>query len=50
MAFYQLPRYTDDVDLNEKLRQWKDYYNADMPHASLVGKIFYEVLRERLAG
>jgi transposase InsO family protein len=47
--FYQLLSYTDDVDLYEKLRQWEDYYNHNRPHASLMGKSPYEVLREKLA-
>ncbi|HBX61776.1 MAG TPA: hypothetical protein DEG63_01555, partial [Flavobacteriaceae bacterium] len=26
--FYQLLNYTDDVDLNQKLEQWENFYNS----------------------
>jgi transposase InsO family protein len=42
--FYQLLTYTDDVDLNEKLSEWEDFYNLHRPHKSLKGKTPYEVL------
>jgi len=31
MEFYQLLQYTDDVDLNEKLSEWENYYNFYRP-------------------
>ena len=30
--FYQLLEYTDDVDLNQKLKEWEQFYNFDRPH------------------
>jgi transposase InsO family protein len=47
--FYQLLSYKDDVDLNQKLTQWEDFYNLHRPHGSLKGKTPYEVLRARLS-
>lgn len=32
--FYQLLTYTDDVDLNKKLKAWEQFYNFNRPHAS----------------
>lgn len=29
---YQLLSYTDDVDINKKLEQWKNFYNFNRPH------------------
>jgi len=43
--FYQLLTYTDDVDLNAKLRAWEDFYNYDRPHLSFEGKTPYEVMK-----
>ncbi len=48
MEFYQLLSYTDDVDLNKKLKVWEDFYNFHRPHASLKGKTPYEVLFDKL--
>ena len=48
LEFYQLWTYTDDVDLNQKLRVWEDYYNFNRPNGSLPGKAPYEVLKEKL--
>jgi transposase InsO family protein len=50
IEFYQLLSYADDVDLNEKLKEWEDFYNYQRPHASHRGKTPYEVLREKLCG
>ena len=47
--FYQLLTYTDDMDLNAKLKAWKDFYNYDRPHLSLAGKTPYEVMKSLLA-
>ena len=30
--------YTDDVDLNEKLEAWEQFYNLNRPHAAHDGK------------
>ncbi len=46
--FYQLLTYTDDVDLNKKLKEWENYYNFHPPHGCLKGKTPYEVLRTKL--
>ena len=32
--FYQLLTYTDDTDLNAKLKAWENFYNYDRPHLS----------------
>ena len=42
--FYQLLSYTDDVDLNEKLNQWEDFYNFNRPHGAFMGKTPHEKL------
>jgi len=36
--FYKLLSYTDDVDLQKKLKVWEDFYNLNRPHSSLKGK------------
>jgi len=41
---YQLLTYTDDVDLNEKLTEWENYYNFNRPHGAFSGKTPYEAL------
>ena len=41
LEFYQLLTYTDDVDLNEKLEEWENFYNYLRPHRSLKGKTPY---------
>ena len=46
--FYQLLTYKDDVDLNEKLSQWENFYNFERPHGAHLGKTPYEVLKEKL--
>jgi transposase InsO family protein len=46
--FYQLLTYTDDMDLNAKLKAWEDFYNYDRPHLSLAGKTPYEVMKSLL--
>ena len=46
--FYQLLSYTDDVDLNEKLRKWEQFYNFSRPHGAFEGKTPYEALRSIL--
>ncbi len=48
LEFYQLLEYTDDVDLQEKLGVWEEFYNVHRPHTSLNGQTPYEVLREKL--
>jgi len=35
--FYQLLTYTDDVDLNEKLKEWERFYNYNRPHGAFNG-------------
>ena len=46
--FYQLLSYTDDVDLNQKLEQWKNFYNFNWPLGSFKGKTPYEILKAKL--
>lgn len=46
--FYQLLSYKDDVDLEAKLSEWKNFYNFNRPHGAFNGKTPYETLRERL--
>ena len=46
--FYQLLTYTDDVDLNRKLKAWEQFYNFYRPHGAFAGKTPYEVLRSLL--
>lgn len=46
--FYQLLTYTDDVDLNEKLKEWEHFYNFSRPHGSISGKTPYESLKSKL--
>jgi transposase InsO family protein len=41
--FYQLLTYTDDVNLNEKLQEWEQFYNFNRPNGSFKGKTPYEV-------
>ena len=48
MEFYQLLKYTDDVDLNKKLSDWENYYNFNRPHYSLKGKSPYEILKQKM--
>ena len=43
--FYQLLTYTNDVDLNEKLEAWEQFYNFNRPHGAFKGKTPYEALR-----
>ena len=35
--FYELLSYTDDVDMNQKIAEWEDFYNYCRPHGSLKG-------------
>jgi transposase InsO family protein len=46
--FYQLLTYTDDVDLNEKLAEWKRFSNMDRPHRAFKAKTPYEAMRSML--
>ena len=43
--FYQLLTYTDDVDLNEKLEAWENFYNFNRTHGAFEGKTPYEALK-----
>ncbi len=43
--FYQLLTYTDDVDLNKKLKAWENFYNFNRPHGAFDGKTPYEALK-----
>ena len=46
--FYQLLTYTNDVDLNSKLKDWEYFYNYDRPHGAFKGKTPYEILKNKL--
>ncbi|MBI6260041.1 transposase, partial [Proteus mirabilis] len=41
--------YKDDVDLHEKLAEWKAFYNCHRPHSVHAGKTPYEVLKNKLS-
>lgn len=47
--FYQLLTHKDDVDLEEKLNAWENFYNFERPHQSHAGKTPYEVMKCLLA-
>ena len=36
--FYQLMKYKDDLDLEEKLTEWEAFYNFTRPHAYMLEK------------
>ncbi|MQY77043.1 MAG: transposase [Spirochaeta sp.] len=40
--------YKDDVDLNEKLEGWEQFYNYHRPHGYHGGKKPYEVIKSLL--
>ncbi len=46
--FYQLLTYKGDVDLENKLTEWENFYNYHRPHAAFSGGTPYEALREQL--
>jgi transposase InsO family protein len=46
--FYQLLKYSGDVDLEKKLQIWENFYNFDRPHGALAGKTPYEILKEKM--
>jgi transposase InsO family protein len=46
--FYQLLDYTNDVDLNEKVKQWGKFYNFNRPHKSHGGLTPYEIFRAKM--
>lgn len=46
--FYQLLTYTGDVDLQQPLAEWEQFYNYHRPHGAFGGRTPYEALRERL--
>ena len=46
--FYQLLKYTDDVDLNKKLAIWEEFYNFNRPHGAHGGQPPYEALKNML--
>jgi len=46
--FYQLLEYTDDVDLNKKIKEWESFYNYHRPHGAFKGKTPYEILKEKM--
>ena len=46
--FYQLLEYTNDVDLNRKLKDWENFYNYHRPHGAHQGKTPYEKVRSSI--
>ena len=46
--FYQLLEYTNDVDLNCKLKDWENFYNYHRPHGAHEGKTPYEKLKSSI--
>lgn len=47
VEFYQLLKYTDDMDVNEKLATWKNYNNLYLSHGGLKGHYPYERIQMR---
>lgn len=47
MVFYQLMKYQDDLDLNNKLAEREVFYNFVRPHSAMNSKISYEWLLEK---
>ena len=45
-AFYQLLTYTGDLELNEKLVEWENFYNDQRSHGRFQGKTLSEALRD----
>ena len=46
--FYSAINFKNDHDLEEKLKQWQDFYNFMRPHGAHGGKTPYEALNEKL--
>jgi len=46
--FYQLLKYKSDVDLNEKITKWENFYNFNRPHKSHGGLTPYEIFRAKM--
>lgn len=46
--FYQLLKYKSDVDLNEKITEWENFYNFNRPHKSHTGLTPYEIFRAKM--
>lgn len=46
--FYQLLQYTDDIDIQQKIKEWEIFYNSHRPNSALKGKSPYEALKEKL--
>ena len=46
--FYQLLTYTDDVNLNNKLTEWEQFYNFNRPYGAFDRDTPYESLRSVL--
>ena len=46
--FYQLLKYKSDVDLNEKITEWENFYNFNRPHKSHAGLTPYEIFRAKM--
>ena len=46
--FYQLLEYTNDVDINRKLKDWETFYNYHRPHGAHEGKTPYEKLKSSI--
>ena len=47
-AFYQLLTHTSDVDLDQKLAEWENFYNYHRPHGAFQDRTPYEAFREKL--
>ena len=46
--FYQLLKYKCDVDLNQKITEWENFYNFNRPHKSHGGLTPYEIFRAKM--
>jgi hypothetical protein len=44
-VFYRLLIYTNDVDLYQKIKNWKEFYNFSHPYGAIKSKPPYKKIR-----